>query len=39
MDTLGIVTGLAAAAAASFGFALVVTRAALKGLLGALGRI
>lgn len=39
MDTLGMVTGLAAAAAASFGFALVVARIALKGLLGRLGRI
>jgi hypothetical protein len=39
MDTFRIVTGLAAAAAASFGVALVVARAALKGLFGALGRI
>jgi hypothetical protein len=39
MDTLGIVTGLAAAAAASFGIALAVALVALKGLLGALGRI
>jgi hypothetical protein len=39
MDTLGMLTGLAAAAAASFGVALAAARIALKGLLGTLGRI
>lgn len=39
MNALEIVTGLVAAAAASFGVALVLALAALKGLLGALWKI
>lgn len=39
MYALEIVTGLAAAAAASFGVALVLALAALKGLLGALWKV